>query len=344
MLSQLARITVVSLGALTAWPTFLAAACQLPLPTIQVVYVISGTRIVEFDTAGNFITQFGGTGSGPGQFLLPSGITTDFDFNFQAGSVYVTDALLNRVQKFDSCGNLQLQFGSTGTGPGFLYQPYSIAIDGAGRIWIADTGNHRIQVFDRTGAWVAQFGGLGGGNGQFNAPVGISLGGSGSLNGSNLGQVLWVADTGNNRIQQFNVSNGPPPNYTPSLTFNLKFGFYGNGNGQFRGPFTIAADTTDVWVADSQNQRIQQFTPSGAFVRSISPFSFASPYGIALDVPIPFLGAVVLGVWSVDYNTNKVTLFSTTGAKLVSFGTTGGGPGQLFQSTYIATGPSGFLP
>jgi hypothetical protein len=42
-------------------------------------------------------------------------------------------------------------------------------------------------------------------------------------------------------------------------------------------------------------------------------------------------------VWAVDYNTNKVMEFnSITGAKILTFGTTGGGPGQLFQPTYIA--------
>lgn len=297
--------------------------CTVPIFPSTVVYVISGTRILEYDTSGNFIVQFGGTGSGPGQFQLPSGLTID-DY----GTVFVADAVLNRIQGFDPCGNLLSRFGSTGTAPGLLYQPYGLAFDGAsasdGDIWVADTGNNRIQAFNGySGAFVTQFGSLGGGNGQFNAPVGISY----SLN------TLWVSDTGSNRIQQLNLTK--PTFDTRTVTFNLAFGSYGNGNGQLRGPFGVVSDGTSVWVADSQNQRIEQFTAGGAFVRAIGPFSYPSPYGIAMT-----FGGVI---WAVDYNTNTVTEFSPTGVILLRFGTTGGGPGQLYQPTYIAVGQSASL-
>jgi tripartite motif-containing protein 71 len=298
-------------------PSGLFADCIVPVQPQQVVYVISGNEILEFDEAGNFKVRFGGTGTGPGQFLLPSGIVVSDD----SGHVFVTDALLNRIQIFDACGKLlppygsgAMQIGSTGTGPGFLYQPYGITVDQFKNLWVADTGNNRIEVFNQSGAFLFQMGGLGGGDGQFNGPTSLTFWGSS----------LWVSDTGSNRIQEFNVAySGLAPT---SATFVQKFGTYGNGNGQFRGPFGIVSDGTHLWVADSQNQRIQEFTSGGAFLGQISPFSYPSPYGITLD------GA---GIWTVDYNTNQVILYSPNGTKILSFGDA---PGLLFHPTYIAVG------
>jgi DNA-binding beta-propeller fold protein YncE len=41
------------------------------------------------------VAKWGGSGSGDGQFLGPSGITVD-----SSGSIYVADTWNNRIQKF----------------------------------------------------------------------------------------------------------------------------------------------------------------------------------------------------------------------------------------------------
>jgi DNA-binding beta-propeller fold protein YncE len=278
---------------------------------------------LEFDEAGNFKLAFGTAGNGPGQFQLPSGIVVSND----SGRVYVSDALLNRVQVFDACGNLlppysssSTQIGSTGTAPGFLYQPYGLATDSGFSFWVADTGNNRVQAFEQAGPFLFAFGTLGGGNGQFNAPTGVAISGN----------TLWVTDTGNSRVQEFTITFAQD-GFTPTaLTFVRKFGSLGNGNGYFNGPFGIvpAVDQSgDIWVADSLNQRVLQFSSTGTFINAITGFSYASPYGLALDA---------VGLWTVDYNTNTVTVFNpSTGAKILSFGN---GPGLLFHPTYIAVG------
>jgi DNA-binding beta-propeller fold protein YncE len=71
---------------------------------------------------------------------------------------------------------------------------------------------------------------------------------------------VYVADTGNNRIQQFS-HNG---------TFISTWGSEGNTNGQFIGPAGIAVNpmTGSVYVADTGNNRIQQFSHKGTFINT----------------------------------------------------------------------------
>jgi len=317
-------------------PIFALAAVALhaapPVPTKQVEYVITGTRIVAFDNSGNYQLQFGGTGTGNGLFQLPSGIAVDPGNN----NVWVSDAVLNRVQEFSSTGTYITQFGGTGTSAGQLLNPYGLTVDASGNVWVADTGNNRIQEFSSSGAFVQTFGSLGGGNGQFVGPVGIACfntnGSSGPCN------ALDISDTGNNRIQQFTLNTSPP-------TFAAAFGAPGTGQGQFRGPFAVATEPGLVFVADPYNQRIQMFfdspgslvngywiTSSGLYSTSYV-FTYPSPYGVAVD------GNGL--VWTTDYNANKVVAFGNNLALPIlvgPFGVTGGGPGQLFHPTYIAIG------
>jgi tripartite motif-containing protein 71 len=54
-------------------------------------------RVLKFDNNGNFITKFGSTGRGPGQFQDPEHLAVD-----QEGNVYVSDRKNNDIQVFSS--------------------------------------------------------------------------------------------------------------------------------------------------------------------------------------------------------------------------------------------------
>jgi len=63
---------------------------------------------------------------------------------------------------------------------------------------------------------------------------------------------VYVADTGNHRIQKFNASG----------EFLAKWGSEGTGDGQFDCPYGVAVDSNgNVYVADMGNDRIQKFKP-----------------------------------------------------------------------------------
>ena len=71
--------------------------------------------------------------------------------------MYVSDAA-NRIQKFDSSGNLISRWGSYGSGNGQFCSPVGITIDSDDFIYVVDQGNKRIQKFDRAGNFISSFG------------------------------------------------------------------------------------------------------------------------------------------------------------------------------------------
>jgi hypothetical protein len=78
------------------------------------IYVADGigtnNRIVKLDKDGRFITHWGHTGSGPGQFNGVKAIALDAQ-----GNVYAADAGNKRIQVFDGEGKFLREFGNVGT-------------------------------------------------------------------------------------------------------------------------------------------------------------------------------------------------------------------------------------
>ncbi len=168
------------------------------------VYVVDSFnhRIQKFTPEGTHLAtlggdgpDWGGSGTGPGEFSSPEGVAVD-----GAGSVYVADTWNHRVQKFTPDGALVATWGrnggdgSAGTGPGEFDSPGGIEVDRAGNVYVVDTDNDRIQTFTSTGALITMWGTLGTGDGQFNHPRGVAVDEAGHA---------FVVDTDNSRFQRF---------------------------------------------------------------------------------------------------------------------------------------------
>ena len=72
---------------------------------------------------------------------------------------------------------------------------------------------------------------------------------------------LFIVDRWNNRIQVTDLDG----------KFKRQFGKKGSGNGEFNDPKQLAFDPDgNLWVADSDNHRLQVFTRDGAFLRVVN--------------------------------------------------------------------------
>ena len=91
---------------------------------------------------GTFVTTWGSSGTGDGQFNAPLGVATDGN-----GNVYVADTNNNRIQKFDASGTFLATWGIAGSGNGQFSDPTGVATHGSGDVYVADAGNNRIQKF-----------------------------------------------------------------------------------------------------------------------------------------------------------------------------------------------------
>jgi hypothetical protein len=107
------------------------------------VYVADANdnRIARFTADGTFLSMWGSSGTGPGQFAFPTGLGVD-----PAGHVFVGDHNNDRVDVFDSTGTLLYSWGGAGSAPDRFYGPNGIALFGPD-VYVADYGNVRIQRF-----------------------------------------------------------------------------------------------------------------------------------------------------------------------------------------------------
>ncbi len=78
----------------------------------------TNTRVVKLDPNGNFVKSWGEPGEGPGQFRVPHSIAID-----SRDRVYVSDRENNRIQIFDTDGNLIRIWTHLGATQGIFITP-----------------------------------------------------------------------------------------------------------------------------------------------------------------------------------------------------------------------------
>src|ERR1019366_5909839 len=233
-------------------------------------------RIRQVNTNGIIITVagtnnigFAGDGGAANLARLnrPYGVALDLWGNYS-----VADTGNNRILKVDTNGVISTVAGS-GTA-GFdgdgaaatntaLNAPSGVAVDAAGNLFIADYGNNRVRKVDAAGVIStiagtnsAGFAGDGGlaVNSKLSSPQGVAVDSTGNL---------FIADYGNNRIRRVDASG----NITTFAGTNSS-GYLGDGgaatNTRLNLPTGVAVDPSGyVMIADCNNNRIRQVSPSG---------------------------------------------------------------------------------
>ena len=158
---------------------------------------------------------------------------------------------------FDTVGHYQFtsDFGSAGSGDGQLVNPQDVAVDdSSGDVYVADTGNHRIVKFNSAGNFLAAWG--------------------------------WGVSDGNLASE--------------TCTLSCQAGISGAGAGQFATPTFIAVDNSsgpsagDVYVADTADNVVQKFEPSGNLITSWGTGGATTYPGGISGIAIELSGALIV--------------------------------------------------
>jgi len=143
-----------------------------------------------------------------------------------------------------------------GEAEGQIADPSGIALDEAEHVYLLDGDNARVVKLARDGSQIAAFGPSG-----INGPRDLEVGDDGSM---------LLADTGNHRIIRWNAAGervlaiGPDVDEEEGET-----GTSGAGESEFDTPSGVTCDDAGaIYVADTNNHRVQIFDATGAFVRT----------------------------------------------------------------------------
>ncbi len=209
------------------------------------VYVSDNEEIQEFTATGTYIQSFGSAGNGPQQFFQLRRVAVG---SGTAPYVYGADLWGFKVLRFTNTGAFSLEYGNGMTPPlGTLNQAYGMTLTPQG-LYVADTDNQRIEAFDPpTGTPLLSFGhrGFGSDLSGLNWPRDVAYDATTNT--------LWVADTKNFRLLEFNL-NGTSTGH--------HLGSEGSGTGQLNWVYGLASTGSDLVVADTFNNRVQLWNPS----------------------------------------------------------------------------------
>jgi len=278
---------------------------------------------------------------------------------------------------------LQATIGSQGTGNGEFDQPWGLGVNSTGWIFVAEYYNHRISLFDnstdhtfssnivdpgvRAGncyrdSMDIQAGDPCGDDGEFNQPMDIEFDSSDNF---------WVLEVGNNRLQKFDqqgtfiskfgtactmnsAGTAPTGGVNGDLCNTSASGAVVAGDGQFYSPKDFAIDPSgNIWVADTNNNRIQKFDSSGTFLLK---FGSEGCQTIQNDGTITgdthngkFCNPVSLDfdssgkLYVADHNNRRIQQFDSSGTYLTSFGSYGTGDGQFKNPHFMTIDSSDYI-
>lgn len=148
------------------------------------------SQVDVFDLEGNFLFEFGGEGSVPGQLNRPEAAKVD-----SAGNIWVCDLGNNRIQKFDKEGKFLNTWGKEGSAAGEFRKPTGLALDAYDNVYVGEVHNDRVQVFDKDFNFITMWGKFGSKTSEFGNIHGVIV--------DHTTGWVYVADTANNRVQVF---------------------------------------------------------------------------------------------------------------------------------------------
>lgn len=246
----------------------------------------------------------------------PTGITIDPE-----GNLFITDTGNDRVVKCDEQGRFLTETGGFGWEEGQFNRPTYIATDHGLNIYVVDTQNKRVQRFDRNLNFISTIQADASQSGQIEATDDFS--GFGLLEG--------IAVTSGGELLLSDIEDDFVIKLDNSFAYEKTFGGFGYGRGSLLDPLGISLDKREnVYVADSQNDRVAVFDLFGNFLRSLGEKTLRKP------------GGVMVGedgfIYVANTEKNGIAVFDQRGDLLLEYGTWGSGMGNFSQPTDLELG------
>ena len=182
---------------------------------------------------------------------VPSGIAIN-----SREEMIVTEIAGDQVSIFDIRKKRIKSFGSCGESSEQMVRPAGIAIDVMDNIYVSS--ENKLQKFTSSGGLMNYIGQEGSEEGEFRRPHGVTV----------YDNQVYVCDTGNNRIQVFDMD----------LKFIRSFCF--SGKEKLHAPYDIKFDTAGYMYIVEHEMRVQVLDSSGNFIRVFGEGQGSSPSGL----------------------------------------------------------------
>jgi hypothetical protein len=142
-------------------------------PSDDAIWVVDFAthKLYHFSASGDYLSSYGGLGSGVGHFSYPSSIAARSS-NWFDGTVYVVDTGNNRIVRLTRYGDSYVWKGSYEAPVGSYLT--SVDVDRYGDVWVTDRYNCRIFKFTDYLTLLTTFGSQGTGLNQFLQPIDFS--------------------------------------------------------------------------------------------------------------------------------------------------------------------------
>lgn len=293
----IALVLLVLLLLLLAWTgLYYQANRRLPIPFI-------GVRTQEV-TPPQFLYAINGP-EGAEALSKPIGVCVT-----KENRAYIVDDRIRGIRVYESEGRYLFTFNAIRSDETTrLMLPSDVVESPKGEIWVTDRRLRGIFIFKKDGTFVREYVPEGDGPESW-GPMSVAFDARGNV---------YVTDIGiaeQHRVFAFDSQGAEIARWGSTVQAdNLE-----SSPGGFYYPNGIAVSKTgDVFVADSNNRRVQVFDQTGK-AKYIIPTS-GTPRGIVIDSEQRLL--------VVDALAHTIDVYTLKGARLTSFGTPGVGLGQF---------------
>ncbi len=308
----------------------LIAALLILLSLLTLLYVnYLATKKIGFDVAvdsGSAVTPpqflYSFAGAPPNQLQRPLGVFAD-----GTGYVWVTDSIQGRLLKYREDGTFVGSYGK-----GTLLTPlYIVKNPLNGRIYVSDRRTRQIHIFDAGGKYLGIFDPKLPKNQRPTfttvqwAPVAMAFAPDGTFYVTELlkgHRLLIFGPDGKFKKSVGDAGIPKDPNSGPEL---------------FQFPNSIKVHGNEVWVADSNNRRIQVFSRDGEFKRMLVTSGLPRGFDFLPQLAGRKKDAPAL-LTVIDTLAHDATIWDATGNKMLTFGGQGVMDGQFSYPNDLSVG------